>query len=204
MMFRQIYFILLFSFGVLTSAHADNRQVWRNTTGNVVRAAISGTCVRQNSSASDPCAPPVPAASAVRTQIAKDERTVYFDFNKATLRPEAKAKLDALAEKLKVASDIEGVAIAGYADRIGSVSYNDALSKKRASVVRDYLVSRKVVNANVVKTRWFGKTEPSAQCPSEMKRRELIECLQPDRKVQVDIVYRVEAKPPAAEEEEPE
>jgi len=204
MTLRQIYFILLFSFGLIVSAHADDRQVWRNTTGNVVREAIWGTCVRQNSPAADPCAPAVPAEIKARTTIAKEERTVYFDFNKANLRPEARAKLDTLAEKLKAAGDIEGIAIAGYADRIGSVSYNEALSKKRAAAVRDYLVSRKVVNANVVKTRWFGKSEPSANCPNGLNRRELIECLQPDRKVQVDIVYRVEAKQPAAEEEEAE
>ncbi len=197
---RYLFILMLLGLGVFFPAsdgYADDRQVWRSTNGNVVRSRYWGTCVRQNSYVQDPCAPPAAAELKAPTVIAKEERTVYFDFNKAELTPESRAKLDALAEKLKAARDIQGADIAGYADRIGSVSYNDALSKKRAAVVRDYLVSRKVVNANVVKTRWFGKKEPSANCPNNLSRAELIQCLQPDRKVQVDIVYRLEAAPPA-------
>ncbi len=202
MTLRQINFFLFALFALASvTAQADDRQVWRTTTGTVVRVRSSGTCVRQNSHVQDPCAPQPAAEIVVRTIIAKEERTVYFDFNKAVLRPEAKAKLDALAEKVRVAHDIEGVNIAGFADRMGSVSYNEALSKKRAAAVRKYLVSRKVVNANVVKTRWYGEKEPSAKCPTNLTREQLIQCLQPDRKVQIDIVYRVPAKPFESEQE---
>ena len=177
------------------SARADSRQVWRDTDGQIVRDYSSGTCVRQNSSEADPCAPQQPVVwtpPPKRTVIAQEDRTVYFTFNGTELADESKGRLDTLAERLSSASDIQGANVAGYADRIGTVSYNDLLSKKRAENVRDYLIAHHVVNTNVTQTRWFGKSEPSADCPQSLPHAAQIQCLQPDRKVQVDIVYRVE------------
>lgn len=61
--------------------------------------------------------------------------------------------------------------------------------------MREYLISRNFIKPSVTETRWVGKSEPTAQCPAKMDRQELLQCLQPDRKVQVDIVYR-ETKTP--------
>jgi OOP family OmpA-OmpF porin len=179
------------------TAHADDRQVWRDTEGEIVRDYATGTCVREDSSANDACAPQ-PARVAVyapppkRTMIAQEDRTVYFSFNGTALTDESKQRLDTLAQRLTSANDVQGADVAGYADRIGTISYNDQLSRKRAEAVRDYLISRHVVNTNVTQTRWFGKLAPSADCPKDLPHALEIQCLQPDRKVQVDIVYRVE------------
>ncbi|MDR3425143.1 MAG: OmpA family protein [Alphaproteobacteria bacterium] len=193
--------VLIAGFMPLTARAQDNRQVWRDTEGQIVHVFSSGTCVRENSATSDPCAPSPVSVEVTWTPpvhytvIAKEDRTVYFEFDKAGLTPEAKAKLDALAEKIKSANDVQGADVAGYADRIGTVSYNEKLSEARAKTVRDYLIAQKVVNTNVTKTRWFGKSEPKANCAKNLPRAQMIQCLQSDRKVQVDIIYRVE--PPA-------
>ncbi len=212
-MYKKILlFIGLFltSFVLLASPSAafadDDHQVWRDSEGQIVHNTW-GMCVRsQLETSSDPCATPVAAAPAPHiawrpvqhTVIAKEDRTVYFGFNKADLTEEAKQKLNTLADKIKSANDIQGAQVAGYADRIGTVSYNELLSKKRAANVRDYLVARDIVNTNVTNTRWYGKSEPSANCSANLPRAQLIECLTPDRKVQVDITYKSEMQESSA------
>jgi outer membrane protein OmpA-like peptidoglycan-associated protein len=123
------------------------------------------------------------------------DRTVYFGFNKAGLRGEARNKLDSLAGRLNAATDVTGARIVGYADRIGSVSYNENLSRRRAENVRAYLINHGLVKPSVTETRWVGKSEPSTHCSKYLPRAQLIQCLQPDRKVQVDIEYNTQQYP---------
>lgn len=183
---------------VASIAHAENdRQVWRDSDGEVVRNSWD-TCVRSRWLVDeDPCAEkqvrvmqPLPAAP--HTIISEEERTVYFAFDKAGLTPDARTRLDALAARLSSADDVNGARIVGYADRIGTVSYNDRLSKKRADNVRAYLIERGFVKESDAETQWVGKSKPSANCSNGLPRAELIECLQPDRKVTVNLSYRVQ------------
>src|SRR3546814_7488361 len=61
-----------------------------------------------------------------------------FAFGKAQLRSADNAELDALADKLKAAAQIDSVQVLGYTDRIGSEQANQKLSAQRAETVRDY------------------------------------------------------------------
>jgi OOP family OmpA-OmpF porin len=150
-------------------------------------------CVRTKwNEGSDICAPKVvqmAPAPLTHTEIAKEARTIYFAFNKSVLTTEAQQKLDTLANVLKSQQDVRQANIVGFADRIGSQSYNETLSKKRATVVRNYIVSRGYANANVAETRWFGETVPVTSCAADLKRPELIQCLQQDRRVEVELDY---------------
>ncbi len=121
--------------------------------------------------------------------IALEDRTVYFEFNKAYLTPKAKAKLDSLTGILRNEKNIKSLSIVGYADRIGSRKYNAALSKKRALSVRAYLRSQGFNNVNVARIRWLGEDRPTTSCPGDLTRGELIACLQPDRRVEVEVNY---------------
>ena len=93
-----------------------------------------------------PAAAPKPAAQKVT--LAAD---ALFDFNKADLRPEGKAKLDKLANDIK-GIKLEVILAVGHADRLGDDAYNQKLSEKRAASVKSYLVS-KGVDANRVYAR---------------------------------------------------
>ncbi len=181
--------LLLLASGSFTYAD-DYRDVVRSSDGQIVHSEFSGACVRTkwmtNTDACDAHAP------VMHTVIAIEDRTVYFDFDQAVLTPEAMAILDSLAERMKSASDVQGARVVGYADRIGTASYNEKLSKHRAQVVRDYLVAHGVTNSNVTKVHWVGKSEPKAECQAGMQRPEMISCLQPDRRVEVQIVYHAE------------
>jgi outer membrane protein OmpA-like peptidoglycan-associated protein len=158
------------SYGVV---HDSNGNPIRNTYGNCVHTKWL--------SDKDVC--PMGAA------FTQEERTIYFEFNKAALTPEAKHHLNALIAKIKATGPLQSLEVVGFADRIGTNSYNDKLSKKRAEAVHAYLAAHGLMNSHVGKTRWLGDTEPTANCPEGMKRPELIKCLQPDRKVEVEVTY---------------
>lgn len=128
------------------------------------------------------------ACDGIRSDIALEDRTVYFDFNDSSLTDEAKSKLDGLLAILKSDKEIQNVSIVGYADRIGSADYNQKLSRKRALSVKEYLASQGYTNANVTKVRWVGKSKPSTNC-GKQDRNTLISCLSPDRKVEIEVNY---------------
>lgn len=130
-----------------------------------------------------PVAKPEPKKPAV-VNLASTE---LFEFNKATLTPEARKKLDGeVVGKLRDLGTIRYININGHADRIGSAQYNQQLSERRAEAVRAYLVSRGVSN-DKVEIFGFGKTLPVKSCPDTKDRKALIECLAPNRRVVVEI-----------------
>jgi OOP family OmpA-OmpF porin len=102
-------------------------------------------------------APAVPAAKPTgdKITIAAD---ALFDFDKATLRPEGRAKLDEVAAKSKEIK-LEVIIAVGHTDRIGSDAYNQKLSERRAAAVKTYLVS-KGIDANRVYTEGKGEKNP--------------------------------------------
>lgn len=111
-----------------------------------------------------------------------------FDFNKATLRPMGKEKLNEVAMKAG-SINLEVVIAVGHADRIGSAAYNQKLSEKRAAAVKTYLVS-KGIPANRVYTEGKGSKQPVTQ-PGQCKggkSAKVIACLQPDRRVDIEII----------------
>jgi OOP family OmpA-OmpF porin len=126
----------------------------------------------------------------VQTTEVDHERVVYFGFNKASLTPEAKAHLDHLAKKIKWTNKRDHnnstLTIVGFADRIGNADYNEKLALKRAQAVQAYLTG-KGVTAKKVEVRSLGKTAPKANCPADLARAKLIECLKEDRRVEIEI-----------------
>jgi outer membrane protein OmpA-like peptidoglycan-associated protein len=85
---------------------------------------------------------------------------VLFDFNKYTLKPEAREKLAKVSGILLAYPNLK-LQVEGYTDNIGSDEYNQKLSEERAGSVRDYLVSQSVADANVT-AAGYGKSHPAA------------------------------------------
>jgi outer membrane protein OmpA-like peptidoglycan-associated protein len=85
---------------------------------------------------------------------------VLFDFNKYTLKPEARERLARISGIVLAYPDLH-LQVEGYTDSIGSDQYNQELSEKRAATVRDYLVSSGV-SINSVVAQGFGKADPVA------------------------------------------
>lgn len=111
-----------------------------------------------------------------------------FDFDRSTLRPEGQAALDAFAAKVK-GIDPEMVMAVGHTDRLGADDYNQRLSSLRAEAVKAYLVG-KGIESDRVRALGRGESQPvtkSGECEGSANAK-VIECLQPDRRVQVDVM----------------
>lgn len=135
--------------------------------------------------AAAPAPAPAPKPAAQKVTLAAD---ALFDFNKAVLRPEGKDKLDKLSNDIK-GIKLEVIIAVGHADRFGTDAYNQKLSEKRAEAVKAYLVS-KGVEPNRVYTEGKGEKQPvtkADQCKGP-KSKKVIDCLQPDRRVEIEVI----------------
>ncbi|RBA25319.1 outer membrane protein OmpA [Herminiimonas fonticola] len=119
-------------------------------------------------------AAPVPTAEKVT--FAAD---AFFDFDKATLKPEGKAKLDDLASKLN-SLNLEVIIAVGHTDSVGSDAYNQKLSIRRAEAVKGYLVN-KGVDAKRVYTEGKGEKQPVATNKTAAGRAQ-------NRRVEIEVV----------------
>ncbi|MEO0086504.1 MAG: OmpA family protein [candidate division WOR-3 bacterium] len=96
-------------------------------------------------------------------------RGIYFDFNKATIRPESYPVLDSAAQILKDNPKII-VEIQGHTDNIGSAEYNKKLSLRRAQAVVNYFVQRHGVDIKRLRAVGYGEEKPIADNATEEGR----------------------------------
>ncbi|MDX9787975.1 MAG: OmpA family protein [Desulfobacterales bacterium] len=104
-----------------------------------------------------PTPPPAPAPAPVERQPISFH-SVYFDFDKADLTPDAKAELDRAAQTMMDNPDVV-LELQGNTCSMGPASYNKALGDRRAKSVHDYLVS-KGISSDRLKTVSFGLAQP--------------------------------------------
>jgi len=130
---------------------------------------------------------PAPAAAPAKPKVLRITSTELFDFNKSALTDPAKSLLDTeVVAKLGGFATIQFINVNGHTDRISSAQYNQKLSEKRADAVKAYLVS-KGVDGSKIETYGFGKTMPVKSCPDQKDRKALIACLEPNRRVEVEV-----------------
>ncbi|KWK79034.1 OmpA family protein [Burkholderia ubonensis] len=101
--------------------------------------------------------PPPPPPAPKHVTLAGD---ATFDTDKATLRPDARAKLDALIDQAR-GMTFNTVTVNGYTDSRGSVAHNMGLSERRAQSVAQYLRDHGL-QAKRFETRGFGASDPVA------------------------------------------
>ncbi len=132
-----------------------------------------------------PAPVPVPYIEPEKIALSADQ---LFDFDKAVLRPKGKETLDELVSKLE-GVNYDTIVVIGYADRLGTDAYNKKLSERRAASVKSYLVKEKGIPAESIFTDGKGEANPVTgdTCKGNKKTRALIECLQPDRRVEVEV-----------------
>jgi OOP family OmpA-OmpF porin len=130
-----------------------------------------------------PPPPPPPAPVMKKYTLSASE---LFAFNSAKLGSN-QPKLDEVASTMNANSDIASVTIVGYTDRIGSTAYNQKLSEQRANSVKAYLVGKGVAGSRLTAVG-KGEADPVVECKDEKKRPELIKCLEPNRRVEIEPV----------------
>ena len=132
-----------------------------------------------------PAPAPVPTPPPARFEKVTMSATELFGFDSAKLGPD-QPKLDDIVSFLNNNPTVERITITGYTDRIGSATYNQKLSQRRANAVKDYLVGKGVV-ASRLEAVGKGKDNPVVTCNNK-KRSELIKCLEPNRRVEVEQI----------------
>ena len=127
-----------------------------------------------NGKAMEPAAKPEPAeGESPRPEMSGVDLDIQFDFDKATIKPESLAMLDALGEALN-SPELKGrsILVGGHTDASGSAQYNLELSRKRAEAVKAYLVSKWHVNPDLIEAVGFGKSRPlTSGATAEDQRR---------------------------------
>jgi outer membrane protein OmpA-like peptidoglycan-associated protein len=147
-----------------------------------------------------PRAQPVPPAQPAPPPVAAMERITLsakelFEFDHATLK-KPQPKLDEIAHVMKRHEEIASVRITGYTDRIGTDSYNQKLSERRAKAVKDYLVAQGV-EASRLEAVGRGEANPVVEC-NDADKAALIKCLEPNRRVEVEPITITVPKNPAS------
>ncbi len=134
-------------------------------------------------------APPPPPAPPPRRRVSFSAESL-FGFDKSALRPEGMAALDTFSKDL-AGSQYDVVSVEGHTDRIGSTAYNQTLSMQRANVVKGYLVSNGRLDSAKVSAQGKGESTPVTKpedCKGNTPNAKLIACLQPDRRVDIEVV----------------
>jgi outer membrane protein OmpA-like peptidoglycan-associated protein len=106
------------------------------------------------------CSATAPITVIQRFVLTERGRKVLFDFNKATLKPEARSQLAVVLQALKEQPGLN-VLVVGHTDSVGSDAYNMGLSQRRAESVATYLVQNGVPRQSI-KTEWHGESQPVA------------------------------------------
>lgn len=134
-----------------------------DTTGETVFATVSGEAVIHTGSF--PCPPqaePVAAAPAPAPapapSLADSVYFVFFDFDRANITPAAQDIVNTVVTDYR-ANQAEGVNVVGHTDTSGPPAYNQRLSERRATAVREALV-RSGVPGGSVDTTGVGETQP--------------------------------------------
>lgn len=136
--------------------------------------------------------PPAPAPVPISEKVTIPADTL-FNFDKDTLTADGKATLDGLLAKMQNIN-LEAVIAVGYADRIGSTSYNQDLSTRRAQTIKTYLVDAGGIEASRVFIEGRGESASVTgdSCNNMGTERgsnkQLVACLAPDRRVVIEAV----------------
>ena len=175
--------------------NGSNELCWRNNFWTPATAAVGcdGAIVAPKAAAAAPApapaaapapapvaAPaPAPAPAPVAAAKVTYAADAFFDFDKAVLKPEGKAKLDDLVGKVK-GVNLEVIIAVGHTDAVGTDAYNQKLSVKRSEAVKAYLVS-KGIEKNRVYTEGKGEKQPVADNKTAEGRTK-------NRRVEIEVV----------------
>ena len=187
---------------LVRAGHANEQTGWRQATPWVqmvedalVKAKVEAdSCIQTAQLAAKGAAQATPAAVSAAPIISRETYVLLtdtlFKFDKSgreDMIPGGLQRLADVAQRLKAYKSIQTLTVLGFTDRLGSDDYNDKLSEARAKTVQSYLESLGVKSASAV-SQGKGKRDPvSRDCSASVSREQQIVCLQPDRRVTIEV-----------------
>ena len=137
--------------------------------------------------------PPQQPASATPVQQQHHRYTlsadVLFAFDRSSeqdLQLRGREELNELAAQLRSFEQLNSITVIGHTDYLGSDAYNQNLSQQRAETVRRYLAAQGLP-ADKIRAVGMGESQPVKQCDNHGGRSQLIACLQPNRRVEIQV-----------------
>ncbi len=94
-------------------------------------------------------------------------KKIYFDFNDAAIRPDAALELNKVIKLMKETYPEMIIKLESHTDPVGSHSYNDELSERRAKSTYEYLVGNGIAKHRILSYKGFGKRMPVNECNSK-------------------------------------
>lgn len=133
--------------------------------------------------APQPVAVVVPAKRRVSYSVES-----LFTFDESAIRPEGQVALDSFARELS-GSTYQVITVEGHTDRLGGTEYNQALSLRRAEKVKNYLITSGGLTPDKITVVGMSESQPlTTDCTGTAATAQLKACLQPDRRVEIEVV----------------
>jgi len=140
-------------------------------------------------------ATPVPAAAVAPVATVPSRKVTLgadglfrFDGGKASdLLPEGRRKIERLAADIRERGEQVLINVVGHTDRLGAEAYNSALSLQRANTVRD-LLAQQGLPTRTIRAAGAGEQQPVVQCQGDTATPQLVSCLQPNRRVEIEVI----------------
>ena len=181
---KLLQLLAIAGIAISSSVFAQNVDNWVNSSGIVWKNGTNELCWRDANWTPATAAKGCDGAIAVTQPAAMSAKVSYtadalFDFDKSVLKPAAKTSLDNLVGQIKSLA-LEVVIATGHTDSVGTDAYNQKLSVRRATAVKNYLVS-KGIDANRIQIEGKGESQPVADNKTSAGRAK-------NRRVQIEVI----------------
>ncbi|MGY0799553.1 OmpA family protein [Lysobacter sp. A286] len=130
-------------------------------------------------------AQPAPVAAPEVHTLSADALFAFDRSGVEDILPQGRTEVAKLAQELSGAQAVR-ITVVGHADRLGSSSYNQGLSERRAVTVRQLLVDEGLPGTSIG-AYGRGALEPVTICDNTLSRNDLVACLKPDRRVEIRV-----------------
>lgn len=130
--------------------------------------------------------PLVPVAQTVDQFVLQTDTLFAFGQSSLTsILPGGAVNLEQVVARIKQRTGVQSISVVGHTDRLGPDTVNQPLSLARAQTVREYMIKHGL-DGEVIHATGVGSRDSTTQCP-ESESRAVIACLQPDRRVSIEV-----------------
>lgn len=170
-------------------ATSSTDTVWKTSYGECWQHSYwksENKTVECGAEVAKPAPAPAPKMDKMVMVDATENHIVYFDYDSSKVND-----VSAITNYVGSFAELNSIQLSGYTDRIGTDSYNNALSKRRVDAVNAALASAGIDTAKMV-NKHFGKANPVKECTD--KGASLKSCLAENRRVEVIISGKKQIK----------
>lgn len=127
------------------------------------------------------CGAPVIAA----VELDANALFAFDKFNYNDILPQGRKDIENFAQQVQSLENVSGIKVSGHTDPMGSVQYNQELSRKRANTVK--LALEKAGVTKPIQAQGFGEAEPVVTSCNALRGAEAVKCNQPNRRVEIAV-----------------